>query len=89
MSMEDVLELSPHATRAECKLLQRIIRDKRATQIYLQNLSTENEGLLRQLNTLFPGKFRAAVGAPLYMHDDTTVVQSTHKVSSVPWRGGV
>jgi len=51
------------------------------TQISLLSLSTENEGLLQQLNTWFPGRFRAAVGTPLYAHDDTTVVQATHKTA--------
>ena len=83
MSMEEILQVSPRATRVECKLLLRIIRDMTTiTQISLLSLSTGNEGLLQQLNTWFPGRFRAAVGTPLYAHDDTTVVRATHKVSS-------
>ena len=82
--MEDMADIAPGATRAETKLLLRSIRDiQAATEVSLQQLSTENEGLLRQLNKWFPGKFRAAVAEPLYSHDDTTVVRSTHKVISV------
>ena len=39
-------------------------------------------GLLRQLNTWFPGEFRAIADAPLYARAETTVVQATYKVSS-------
>jgi len=82
MNMVDIEEISPRASRVECKLLLRIIRDMTTTtQISLLGLSTENEGLLEQLNTWFPGRFRAAVGTPLYAHDDTTVVQATHKTA--------
>ena len=81
--MGDIQEISPLACRIECKLLLCIIRDMTTTtQISLLSLLTENEGLLKQLNTWFPGRFRAAVGTPLYAHDDTTVVRATHKVSS-------
>ena len=82
--MEDIVEIAPDATRAETKLLLRSIRDMQAaTEVSLQQLSTENEGLLRQLNKWFSGKFRTAIGTPLYAHEETTVVQSTHKVISV------
>ena len=82
MSMEEIPQVAPGATRVEYKVLWRSIQDiEAATQISLQSLSTENEGLLRQLNNWFPGKFRAAVGTPLYAHDDTTVLRATHKVS--------
>ena len=82
---EDVQEYAPQCTRVECKLLLRRIQDITAVtevslQVPLQNLSTDHDGLLRQLNMWFPGKFRAALGTPLYVHDDTTVVRATHKV---------
>ena len=61
--------------------LLRSIQDIRvATEVSLHKLPTENEGLLRQLNMWFPGRFRTATGTPLYAHDETTVVQATHKV---------
>ena len=83
LNMEDIAEIAPGATRAETKLLLRSIRDMQvATEVSLQQLSTENEGLLRQLNKWFPGKFRTAIGTPLYAHDETTVVRATHKVSA-------
>ena len=79
--MEDLAEIAPDATRAETKLLLRSIRDIQvATEVSLQQLSTENEGLLRQLNKWFSGKFRTATGTPLYAHDETTVVRAAHKV---------
>ena len=82
--MEDIAEIALDATRAETRLLLRIIRDiKAATEVSLQQISTENEGLLRQLNKWFPGKFRTATGTPMYAHDDTTVVRAAHKVISV------
>ena len=84
LKMEDLAEIAPGATRAETKLLRRIIRDIQvATEVSLQQLSTENEGLLRQLNKWFPGKFRTAIGTPLYVHDETTVVRAAHKVISM------
>ena len=82
--MEALSEMAPDATRAECKLLLRSTRDMETSAKSALQLSTTNEGLLQQLNMWFPGKFRAAVGEPLYAHDDTTVVQATHKVSSIP-----
>ena len=82
---EDISDIVPGATRVETKLLLRGIKDMTAVaEISLHNVSTDNEGLLRQLNTWFPGKFRAASGNPLYAHDETKVVLATHKVSSVP-----
>ena len=84
LKMEDIGEVAPDATRAESKLLLRSIRDIQvATEVSLQQLSTENEGLLRQLNKWFPGKFRTAIATPVYAHEETTVVRSTHKVISV------
>ena len=84
LKVEDIAEIAPRATRAESKLLLRVIQDIQvATEVSLHQLSTENEGLLRQLNKWFPGKFRTAIGTPLYAHDETTVVQATHKVISV------
>ena len=81
LKIGDIAEIAPRATRVERKLLLRTIQDiQAATEVSLQKLSTENEGLLRQVNELFPGKFRTATGTPLYAHDDTTVVQAKHKV---------
>ena len=81
MNMEEILQISPSSTRAECKALLRSIANiEAATELSVQNLSTDHDGLLRQLNMWFPGKFRAALGTPLYVHDDTTVVRATHKV---------
>ena len=84
MDMGVLSQMAPEATRAECKLLLRSTRDMETSANMLLQLSTTNEGLLHQLNMWFPGKFRAAVAEPLYAHDDTTVVQATHKVSSIP-----
>ena len=84
LKMGDIAEIAPRATRVERKLLLRTIQDIRiATEVSLRKLSTENEGLLRQLNEWFPGNFRTATGTPLYAHEDTTVVQATHKVVAV------
>lgn len=56
---------------------------QRHTHIFahVQNPSNTS-GLLRQLKEWFPGDFRAIVGT-LYVKDDTTVVQATHKVSPI------
>ena len=82
---EDIEDIAPGVTRVEKKLLLRSIQDMTAVaEVSLYDVSTDNEGLLRQLNTWFPGKFRAASGDPLYAHDETKVVLATHKVSSMP-----
>ena len=84
LKTQDILDIAPRATRVESKLLLRTVKDMQvATEVSLQKLSTENEGLLRQLNTWFAGNFRTATGTPLYAHDETTVVQAIHKVISV------
>ena len=84
LNMKDIAAIAPRATRVERKLVLRTIQEIQvATEVSLRKLSTENEGLLRQLNELFPGKFRTATGTPLYAHGDTTVVQATHKVIAV------
>jgi len=82
MEMQDIAEIATRATSAERKLLLRIIHDIQVPLgASLQSLPQENEGLLRQLNAWFPGKFRAAIGTPLYGHDETTLVQATHKTA--------
>jgi len=77
MSLEDVQEISPNRTRAECKLLVRQIKQIQAIS---QNASNTGS-LLRQLNAWFSGEFRSITDPPLYARDDTTVVQATHKAS--------
>ena len=48
----------------------------------MQNPSNTG-GLLRHLNVWFPGEFRSNKDPPLHARNDTTVVQATHKVSSM------